>query len=110
MKAILFAQHYAETRGLPEMEPYEAIVKEYGKEEARIILAAIQLMLMGNMIGLSMSALRARKKGKPYSDSSLLYEYGMIIAAIFIIPIALVVSFVKWIFGRPNIYFDTNKE
>ena len=109
-KAILFAQHYAETRGLPEMETYEAIVKEYGKEEARIILAAIQLMLMGNMIGLPMSALRARKKGKPYSDSSLLYEYGMIIAVIFIIPIALVVSFVKWIFVRPNIYFETNKE
>ena len=92
------------------METYEAIVKEYGKEEVRIILAAIQLMLMGNMIGLPMSALRARKKGKPYSDSSLLYEYGMIIAVIFIIPIALVVSFVKWIFGRPNIYFETNKE
>lgn len=104
-KAVLFAQHYAETRGLPEKETFEAIVKEYGKKKARIILAVIQLMLTGNMIGLPMSALRSRKKGKPYKDSSLFYEYGMLIAALFIIPIALVISFIKWIFRIPNIYF-----
>jgi len=39
-KAIMFAQHFADSRGFPKIETYDAIVEEYGKKEARIILAA----------------------------------------------------------------------
>lgn len=100
-KAILFAQHYAETRGKGTKTSYEKIVQEYGEEKSRIILAAIQLMLMGNMIGLPMSALRARKSGNPYKDSSLGYELGMLFATLLMLPLVFTHSFLRWLLRKP---------
>ena len=100
-KAMAFAQHYAETRGLPEKETFQAVIDEYGQEKARIILAAIQLMLAGNMIGLPMSAYRARRKGKPYSDSSPGYEWGMMLLSALFLPVGFVHGFVRWLLRRP---------
>lgn len=102
-KALLFAQHYAETRGIIEKGIYKKIIEEYGIQQARIILAAVQLMLMGNMIGLPISALKSRKLGNPYTNSSLGYELGMIFATIFLIPVASLHSFIRWIVSKPNI-------
>ncbi|MFA5463437.1 MAG: carboxymuconolactone decarboxylase family protein, partial [Dysgonamonadaceae bacterium] len=51
-KAIIFAQHFADSRGYPEKEAYEAIIKEYGTEKAQIILSAVQMMIAGNMFGI----------------------------------------------------------
>jgi AhpD family alkylhydroperoxidase len=43
-KAIIFAQHYADTRGFPKKDAFDALVDEYGKLKVKIIISAIQLM------------------------------------------------------------------
>lgn len=105
-KAILFAQHFAESKGLPKDYAYDAIVKEYGKREANIILSAVQTMIAGNMYGIPLSALQSRLKGKRYKESSLFYELGMLILGFLILPIAIVHGILRAFIGLPNFKLD----
>ena len=105
-KAIMFAQHFADSRGFPKKYAYNAIVEEYGEKEARIILSAAQTMIAGNMFGIPFSALLSRFQGKPYKDSSLFYELGMEIGGIIALPIAIVHGLLRGLVGLPNERFD----
>ena len=99
-KALLFAQHFAENKGIPERIAYEEVEREYGTKKAKILLAAMQVMLMGNIFGLPYSALQSRLKGKPYTNSSLAYELSRLMAFFFLIPVAVLHAAVLAILGR----------
>ncbi|MFW6352257.1 MAG: carboxymuconolactone decarboxylase family protein [Bacteroidota bacterium] len=89
VKAVLFARHFADQKGFPQRDAFESIEETYGKKQAGIILAAIQIMQAANIYGLSFSALYARFKGRPYHNSTLLYEAGMQLAGILMFPFAM---------------------
>ncbi len=105
-RAIVFAQHFADTRGFPKKDAYQSITDEYGEKKARIIFSAAQIMIAGNMYGIPYSAFQSRLKGKPYKDSSLIYELGMQIAGIIILPVALIHGVLRAITGFSNIRLD----
>jgi len=107
-KAIMFAQHYADFRGFPEKNTYDSIVKEYGEEKANIILSAVQIITVGNMYGIPLSAFLSRLKGNPYKDSTLFYELGMLIVGIICLPIAFIHGFLRCLLGMPNKRFHKN--
>lgn len=104
-KAIFFVQHFADFRGYPEKDAYQAIELEYGKERARIILAAAQVMIAGNMYGIPYSAFMARLKGKAFKDSTLFYELGMQVAGFIFLPIALIHGVLRSILGFSALRF-----
>jgi len=108
-KGILFAQHFADNRGLPQQDAYRAIEKEYGPAKAKIILAAAQVMIVGNMYGIPLSALQSRLSGRPYTDSTLIYELCFLIAGLALIPFAVLHAFVRWILGFSNVRFTTDR-
>ena len=108
-KAIMFAQHFADSRGYPKKYAYDALVKEYGKKEARIILSAIQLITVGNMLGIPFSAFQSRLKGKPYKDSTLFFELGTLIVGLILMPIAIVHGILRGLIGLPNVRLDESK-
>lgn len=105
-KAILFAQHFADSRGFPKKFAYDSIVAEYGEKKARIILSAVQVMIAGNMYGIPFSAFLSRLQGKPYKESSIFYELGMLISGILFIPFALIHGGFRALLGLPNQRFD----
>ena len=105
-KAIMFAQHFADSRGFPKKYAYDSIVEEYGEKEARIILSAAQIMIAGNMYGIPFSAFVSRLHGKPYKGSSLFYELGMLIVGFISLPIAIIHGFLRGLVGLPNERFD----
>ena len=105
-KAIMFAQHFADSRGYPKKYAYDAIIEEYGEKEARIILSAVQMMISGNIYGIPLSAFQSRLKGKPYKDSSLFYELGMMISGVIILPLATIHAALRALFGLPNLKLD----
>ncbi|MBY5958996.1 carboxymuconolactone decarboxylase family protein [Membranicola marinus] len=107
-KAILFAQHFADSRGYPEKYAYDAIVKEYGKNEAQTILSAAQIMIAGNMYGIPYSAFQSRLKGKPFKDSTLFYELGMLVMGVVLLPVAILHGMVRMVFGFSNIKFKNS--
>jgi AhpD family alkylhydroperoxidase len=102
-RAILFAQHYAGTQGRPERHAWEALLDEYGAEKARTILAAVQVMMVGNISGLPLSALLARLKGRPYAQSSIRYELGMQLAGLLFLPVTALHALLCRAASRANI-------
>ncbi len=78
--SILYAQHVADTMGHPDLEADQTLIKTYGPQRAEVIRSAIQLMMMGNMSGIPLSALLRRLKGRPYQNSNWFYELGLLAA------------------------------
>lgn len=89
IQAIMFAQHYADSRGKPSKEAWDRIQEIYGHEKSLGILGAIRQIMMGNAIGVPWSSLIGRFKGKRDKRSNLLYE----IVTILLCPILLVSAF-----------------
>lgn len=106
MKAILFAQHYADTRGNPTKDSWNRILEGYGIEKALGILGAIRMIMIGNSYGIAYSALKRRLKGKPIKKSNLLYEIKMLSSLIVFPPIALIHSLILKLLKVPITDFD----
>lgn len=105
-KAIMFAQHFADSRVYPKKYAYDSIVNEYGEKEAGIMLSAVQIMISGNMYGIPYSAFQSRLNGRPFKDSSLFYELGMLITGIVLLPIAVLHGALRGLIGLPNKRLD----
>ncbi|MBL0127949.1 MAG: carboxymuconolactone decarboxylase family protein [Flavobacteriales bacterium] len=105
-KAIVFAQHFADARGYPSATAYNAIVQEYGEQKAGVMLAACQVMISGNMYGIPYSAFQSRLKGKPYKDSTLFFELGLLIGGVLCLPIAVLHGLLRGLVGLPNERLD----
>ena len=105
-KAIIFAQHFADSRGFPKKYAYDSIVEEYGEKEAKIILSACQMMIAGNMYGIPFSAFLSRLQGNTYKGSTLLYELGMLVVGLISLPFAIIHGALRALIGLPNERFD----
>lgn len=103
--AVMFAQHYADTRGNPTMESWQRIVEIYGISRAKGILGSIRTIMMGNAYGIAGSSFFNRLRGKPDPRSSLLYETSMILSSIVIAPVSVIHSLISDLFKMPIISF-----
>jgi AhpD family alkylhydroperoxidase len=103
--AIVFAQHYADSRGNPTRESWQRLVDEYGSEKSLGILGAARMMMIGNAPGIALSALLKRLKGRPVDKSSLGYEAAMILSVIPLFPAALVHAVVAGVLRTPIMGF-----
>lgn len=95
LPAILFAQHYADTRGNPSKESFQTLVKIYGLEKAQGILGGIRAIMVGNAYGIAWGSLLGRFKGQADPRSHLGYELAMVVTLLPFIFIALLHSLVK---------------
>ena len=82
VKAIMFAQHYAESRGNPSEASWNEIIVTYGEAKALGILGAIRLITFGNSFGIVFGAFRSRLKGNAIKSSSLFYEITVLASLI----------------------------
>jgi len=95
IQAIMFAQHYADSRGAPSHKSFERVIEAYGLPKAKGILGATRVIMMGNVYGIPWSSFFGRLKGKPDKRSSLPYELGSMASSILFIPIALIHSLIS---------------
>lgn len=105
---VVFAQHYADSRGHPDQAAFDAVVREYGLDRAQTVLAAARVIMVGNMYGIPYSALHARLRGAPYKDSTIGYEVGMQLAGALVLPAALVHGLVRQVVGGPVTRFASD--
>ncbi len=106
VKAILFAQHYADKRGHIKKETWDELVKEYGLEKAKSILSVIRAIMMGNALGIAPSSIRSRLKGeKGDKRSSILYEFSFLILITPMTVLAIIQAIVENILNMPFIRF-----
>lgn len=104
-QGILSGQRYADSRRRQEDDTYDALVQEYGSEGSRAIVVPIEVMTVGNMVGISFSAFLARLRGRPYRGSSLLYEIGVQLLGLPLIPVSIVHALLRWIGRKDKIRF-----
>lgn len=104
LQAIMFAQHYADSRGNPSKEAWERIVEVYGRSLALGILGTIRAIMIGNAYGIASSSFINRFKGKPDKRSSILYELGVMLLSIVIIPVAILHSLIANVLRKPVIF------
>ena len=103
--AVMFAQHYADTRGHPTMESWQRIVEIYGISKAKGVLGSIRTIMIGNTYGIPWSSFFNRLRGKPDERSSLRYEVSMILSSIVFAPVSLVHALISDLFENPIISF-----
>lgn len=88
--ALMYAQHYADTRGKPDPETRAGFVSYYGEEKAQGIEASIKVITAGNIYGIAIDGLMRRLRGKKMKDSKLSYELGIAFGSLLMFPVALV--------------------
>jgi AhpD family alkylhydroperoxidase len=89
LPAIVFAQHYADTRGRPEHDVWEGLVDVYRDDQALGILGTARMIMWGNAVGIPWSSLLSRLRGAPEPGSSIGYEVGTIMGATLVTPVAV---------------------
>ena len=82
LPAVLFAQHYADTRGKPSKQAWERLLAVYGETDAYGILAATRMIMMGNAFGIVWGSFFNRFRGKADARSNLWYELAQIICTV----------------------------
>lgn len=107
LKAIMFAQHYADSKGKPSKESWERILDAYGPEKALGILGATRMIMIGNSYGIALSAFKSRMKSKPIKKSSLLYEIRMLLSLVPLLPAAFIHVMILNLFKTPVIDFES---
>lgn len=98
---LLFAQHYADTRGRPEPEMLAALDAAYGPEVARDILVYVREIQFGNLSGNTFEAFLSRMRGDPAPGSSPVFEGLFFLLSLpFIGPLHLVMSIQRTLTGK----------
>jgi hypothetical protein len=111
LKAVLFAQNYAEMRGRPSKAAWDEIVHIYGEDTAKGILGAIRIMLVGNIWGIGIGFLKDRILNHTVdSRSSVGYELLLILTIVPLLPVASIHALVLAILGAPLLTFTKEKE
>lgn len=100
LPAIMFAQHYADTRGKPSKESLRTLVNVYGLKKAQGILGGIRAIMVGNAYGIPWGSLINRFKGNPDPRSHLGYEIAMVIT---LFPFILISLLHSLIMSRPKL-------
>lgn len=107
--AILFAQHVADQRGAVSEKAWEHLITLYGEKQAEAILASVQVIMRGNTFGIPIGSLFSRISKRPIfkkdERTTLAYEWGMLVAALLFLPIALVHSLLASLTKQPKATF-----
>lgn len=51
LPALLYAQHWAETRGKPDPAARRRVIEQYGREKVDAVELTLQMIQMGNLLG-----------------------------------------------------------
>lgn len=94
-RALLFAQHYADTFGVYNQADYEELISYYGEDKTEGIVATIRMIMFGNVNGIAFGSLKERIKGKKVSGSKFKYEVLNLIGVSWLIPYYLIKNIIK---------------
>ena len=90
LNALLYAQHYAETKGNPDPEMLNKLFDYYGERTAKNIMLAIRAVTFGNLYFNTWRAVVSRLKGNPAPNSNVIFEIVyFLLNAIIILPFAI---------------------
>ncbi|MEN6340003.1 MAG: carboxymuconolactone decarboxylase family protein [Clostridiaceae bacterium] len=105
LPAILFAQHYADTRGNPSKQAWERVLAVYGETGAYGVLASIRMIMMGNAFGIVWGSFFNRFRGKADPRSSLLYEIAQMLCTVPFVLAGMIYAGILRLIKKPVLAF-----
>ena len=90
--ALIFAQHYADTRGEYDPEAFYTVKKQYGKDVAIGILATVKLIMFGNLNGIAFGNLWDRIRFRKIKNPNILTDLYNAFSPIVLLPLFLIAS------------------
>ena len=105
LPAILFAQHYADTRGMPSKEAWERVLGLYGETGAYGVLAATRMIMMGNAFGIVWGSFFNRFRGKADARSNLGYELAQLICTVPLVLAGMIHAGILRLMKKPVLTF-----
>ncbi len=85
---LVFAQHYAERRGMPDPEMLKRFAENYSPETVRDVITYLRLVTFVNMAGGTIDALISRLLGQPCQETTLSDELSILGVLVFgILPL-----------------------
>jgi AhpD family alkylhydroperoxidase len=106
LDAVLFAQHYADTRGKPSSGSWQRLTERYGETGAYGVLAVTRMIMMGNAVGIPSGSFLMRFRGRPDPRSNLFYELLMMLALVVLLPLAGVAALLENLLKLPILRID----
>ncbi len=111
IRAVLFAQHYAETKGRPSQSSWEEVVHAYGEDGAKGILGATRIIMVGNIWGVVIGFLQDRIHRRIVDpQSSLGYELALTFCMLPFMPIAAIHALAATLAGAPLLRFSETRK
>ncbi len=101
--AVMFAQHFADSKEKPSKETLSRLVDEYGIQKSELVIAACNVITMTNGMGTSMDYFYSRIKFKRNKDSNLLLEIMNPLLTMILFPVLVLGFYVKNIFSKPKL-------
>ncbi len=89
LEALLFAQHYADTKGNPDSVTTQKLLEIYGEEKTKDIMSHILIIMIANLHGNTIEAFKLRLKGNGVKESSFWQELAVILNFFKIAPVLL---------------------
>ncbi len=84
-----FAQHWAESKETPSREMLLSLVKRFGIDTAKDIIAPIQMITMGNLFGNTIDSFLARLQRRNQQKGSIGLEFLIFLFALPVLPFLL---------------------
>ncbi len=89
LEALLFAQHYADTKGSPDSDAAGKLRDTYGEEAAKDIMSHLLIIMLANLHGNTLEAFKLRLRGKGINGSSFWQELAVLVNFFKIAPVIL---------------------
>lgn len=105
LDGVLFAQHYADTRGKPSQESWQRVLTQYGETGAFGVLAGTRMIMFGNATGIPAGSFINRFRKKPDPRSNIGYELVMMLAMLVYLPFAGLTALILNLVKAPLIRF-----
>lgn len=105
LPAILFAQHYADTRGKPSKLAWERVLEVYGETGAYGVLAATRMIMMGNAFGIVWGSFFSRFRGKADPRSNLGYELAQLVCTVPLVLAGMIHAGILRLIKKPVLAF-----
>ncbi len=97
--AIMYAQHYADATGRPDIEAIQRLHCAYGDDKARDILSFIKIIMMTNAHANALHGLRQRLSGHAIDQISLFQELVVAFGFPFLALLAALHEFARKLIG-----------
>ena len=108
LHAVMFAQHYADTKGKPSKAAWVKLVQEYGTDGAYGILGATRLIMFGNTFGISLVNIKNQFTNNKFDYASLMTDLINVLSIFILLPTVIIHTLIdRLILNNPLIEFDS---